>query len=116
MRLGFRGLLAVVGVVGVVVLSGFAAIVASSPAASPAGDPIVPRSSGSSPKVHLIEGFTGTWCTWCGVFDPAISRFTQERSDAVFLAYHGPPGADPFGDATVVRRAIESQLHREVNA
>jgi hypothetical protein len=102
MRLGFRCLVTVVGVVGVVLLSGFAAIVASSPAVSPAGDPIVPRSSGSSPKMHLIEGFTGTWCTWCSVFDPAISRYTQERSDVVFLAYHGPPGSDPFGDLTVV--------------
>src|SRR3990170_1314839 len=98
MRLGLRCLVAVVGVV---LLSGFAASVVSPPVASSEGGSI-PRSSGTSPKMHLIEGFTGTWCTWCSVFDPAISRYAQERSDVVFLAYHGPPGSDPFGVDTVV--------------
>src|SRR2546427_6099857 len=99
MRLGFKGLVAVVVVV---LLSGFAAsVVRSAPGASvPPG----PSSSGSSPKVHVIEGFTGTWCTWCSIFDPAMNRYADERPDSVvFLSYHGPVGSsDPFNDAGVV--------------
>lgn len=99
MRLGLRCL---VVVVGVVLLTGFAASIVSAPAPT-SGTGIGVRSSGSSQKIHLIEGFTGTWCTWCSVFDPAINRWTDEhKADTVFLAYHGPPGSDPFGDASVV--------------
>jgi len=95
-----RGFQYIVAFVSVLLLSGFASSVVSAPAPGSLADFTPgpqPRSSGSSPKVHVVEGFTGTWCTWCGVFDPAVNRYADERDDAIFLAYHGPTTAsDPL--------------------
>jgi len=87
--------------VGLFLVSGFASGLVSGPQAEEQPDPS-PLSTGSSPKVHIIEGQTGTWCTWCGPFDPAINRVIEESSDLVFIAYHGPSSSgDPFYDPAV---------------
>jgi uncharacterized repeat protein (TIGR01451 family) len=46
--------------------------------------------AGTSPRVVLLEMFTGTWCTWCGVIKPAISRLLDEFGPdrLLMLAYH----------------------------
>src|SRR5437867_6128181 len=100
MRLGLKVLVAVVGVF---LVSGVAAAMISGPVMKVPGNPL-PRSGGTSPKIHLVEGVTGSWCTWCGVFDPAANRLADEwESSMIFVAYHGPVGSsDPFSDAGVI--------------
>lgn len=76
--------------VSVLLLSGFAAGLVSSPEPDEAGPPVVvPHSTGSSPKVHLAEVLTGTWCPPCGTADPAISRLADEWGDnLIVIAWH----------------------------
>ncbi len=66
--------------------------------------------AGTSQRTVLIEMFTGTWCTWCGVIKPAISRMLDEfgPDKLLMLAYHN---GDTMTDSTldVSRRAFYQQ-------
>ncbi len=107
MRWGLRLL---VVLVCALMLSGIAvSLVSSAPAKQLAGPPIVPRSTGSSPKVHVMEVQTGQWCGPCGYADPALSRVQDEwRENMVVIAYHccttNPTSGtyDPWYDSTVL--------------
>jgi uncharacterized repeat protein (TIGR01451 family) len=60
--------------------------------------------AGTSPRVVLLEMFTGTWCTWCGVIKPAISRLLDEFGPdrLLMIAYHAYAGSgDPYQDTTI---------------
>ena len=59
--------------------------------------------AGTTPRVVLLEMFTGTWCTWCGVIKPGISRLLDEFGPErlLMLAYHnGDTFADPAIETT----------------
>jgi len=105
MRLGIQ---LVIASVCAIVLSGFAVGIASSPqAGSLAVIPPVPASTGSSPKVHILEVQTGQWCGPCGNADPALSRIQDEWGDnLILIAYHccATSGGyyDPWWDPAVL--------------
>lgn len=99
-----RGIRLLVVVIAIILLSGvFAAWAAAQTGQPQTQPPVRPRSSGSSPKTHVIEVFTGTWCPPCAVADPALSRLADEFSDYVVLFYHccegGASPYDPFWSA-----------------
>ena len=71
--------------------------VATAAAASVSQNSITPKAdngpkptAGTSQRTVLMEMFTGTWCTWCGVIKPAISRLLDEYGPdkLLMLAYH----------------------------
>ena len=63
--------------------------------------------AGTTPRVVLIEMFTGAWCQWCGVIKPGISRLLDEFGPEQFLmiAFHN---GDTMTDTTLdtTRRAF----------
>lgn len=94
-----KGLQLAIVLVGVLVLGsvGFNFAVPQDAAAS-SSPPPVPRMPGSTPKVHVIEVLTGTWCPPCGIADPALSRIADEWSDNMLvLAYHCCQNTNPLG-------------------
>jgi hypothetical protein len=47
-------------------------------------------------KMHLVEQFTSTYCTWCPLGIGLIKRLTEIRDDIAWIGFHGSMGTDPF--------------------
>ena len=103
-----RGIRLLVVGIAIVFLSGmFAAWVSAQSAEPLSSPPVVPRSSGSSPKTHVVEVLTGLWCPPCGAADPGLGRVADEwAEDLVVIMYHccatAGGTADTFWDTAVL--------------